>query len=92
MARVTVEDCLTYVPNRYELVHLCTKRTRQLFRGAERLVQRGLRRRRIIAIAHGGSRIAANDLDRHASIGPAFAVIRLNASSPKVGVRPSRDQ
>jgi DNA-directed RNA polymerase omega subunit len=26
------------VPNRYELVHLCTKRTRQLFRGAERLV------------------------------------------------------
>jgi DNA-directed RNA polymerase subunit omega len=39
MARVTVEDCLIYVRNRYELVHLCTKRTRQLFRGAERLVQ-----------------------------------------------------
>jgi DNA-directed RNA polymerase subunit omega len=39
MARVTVEDCLLYVTNRYELVHLCTKRTRQLFRGAERLVQ-----------------------------------------------------
>ena len=38
MARVTVEDCLTYVPNRYELVHLCTKRTRQLYRGADRLV------------------------------------------------------
>jgi DNA-directed RNA polymerase subunit omega len=39
MARVTVEDCLKFVTNRYELVHLCTKRTRQLFRGAERLVQ-----------------------------------------------------
>lgn len=39
MARVTVEDCLRYVLNRYELVHLCTKRTRQLFRGADRLVQ-----------------------------------------------------
>lgn len=39
MARVTVEDCLRYVTNRYELVHLCTKRTRQLFRGADRLVQ-----------------------------------------------------
>ena len=38
MARVTVEDCLNYVLNRYELVHLCTKRTRQLFRGADRLV------------------------------------------------------
>ena len=39
MARVTVEDCLRFVTNRYELVHLCTKRTRQLFRGADRLVQ-----------------------------------------------------
>ena len=39
MARVTVEDCLMFVRNRYELVHLCTKRSRQLFRGADRLVQ-----------------------------------------------------
>lgn len=38
MARVTVEDCLHFVRNRYELVHLCTKRARQLFRGADRLV------------------------------------------------------
>ncbi|MGZ3650252.1 MAG: DNA-directed RNA polymerase subunit omega [Bdellovibrionota bacterium] len=38
MARVTVEDCLNFVENRYELVHLCVKRTRQLFRGADRLV------------------------------------------------------
>jgi len=39
MARVTVEDCLQYVQNRYELVHLCTRRSRQLFAGADRLVQ-----------------------------------------------------
>jgi DNA-directed RNA polymerase subunit omega len=39
MARVTIEDCLHFVRNRYELVHLCTKRARQLFRGADRLVQ-----------------------------------------------------
>lgn len=39
MARVTVEDCLKFVENRYELVHLTVKRTRQLFRGADRLVQ-----------------------------------------------------
>ncbi len=38
MARVTVEDCLKHVVNRYELVHLCTRRARQLHRGAERLV------------------------------------------------------
>jgi len=39
MARITIEDCLKYVKTRYELVHLCAKRTRQIFRGSERLVQ-----------------------------------------------------
>lgn len=39
MARVTIEDCLQHVENMYELVHLATKRTRQLFRGSEPLVK-----------------------------------------------------
>ncbi len=39
MARVTIEDCLHNVENMYELVHLATKRTRQLSRGAEPLVK-----------------------------------------------------
>ncbi len=30
MARVTIEDCLEKVENRYELVHLTAKRVRQL--------------------------------------------------------------
>ena len=39
MARVTIEDCLTRVENMYELVHLATKRARQLYKGAEPLVR-----------------------------------------------------
>jgi len=39
MARITVEDCLERVTNMYELVHLATKRTRQLFKGAAPLVR-----------------------------------------------------
>ncbi len=35
MARVTVEDCLTQVENRFELVILGAKRARQLANGAE---------------------------------------------------------
>jgi len=35
MARVTVEDCLTQVENRFELVILSSKRARQLANGAE---------------------------------------------------------
>ena len=40
MARVTVEDCLEHVENRFELVILSTKRARQLATGGkEPLVQ-----------------------------------------------------
>lgn len=34
MARVTVEDCLIPVPNRFALVHLAAKRTKQLMKGS----------------------------------------------------------
>ena len=39
MARVTVEDCLDRVPNRFALVMLATRRTRQLLDGSPPLVQ-----------------------------------------------------
>jgi DNA-directed RNA polymerase subunit omega len=35
MARVTVEDCLEHVDNRFELVLLASKRARQLVSGKE---------------------------------------------------------
>lgn len=38
MARVTIEDCLEHVDNRFELVLLATKRARQLVNGVEPLV------------------------------------------------------
>ena len=40
MARVTVEDCLKNVENRFKLVLLASKRARQLFLGSEPLVER----------------------------------------------------
>lgn len=38
MARVTVEDCLKKVPNRFKLVHMAAKRVRQIREGGEFLV------------------------------------------------------
>jgi DNA-directed RNA polymerase subunit omega len=35
MARITVEDCLDVVGNRFELVVMASKRARQLAKGAE---------------------------------------------------------
>ena len=39
MARVTIEDCLKNVGNMYELVHLATRRARQLYKGSEPVVK-----------------------------------------------------
>lgn len=47
MARITVEDCLKKVPNRFELVMLAAKRAKQLFAGAQPLL--GTDNREIVA-------------------------------------------
>jgi DNA-directed RNA polymerase subunit omega len=39
MARVTVEDCLEKIPNRFALVSCASKRTRQLIKGAEKTIK-----------------------------------------------------
>ena len=38
MARITVEDCLDQVPNRFELVLVAARRAKQLLKGARPLV------------------------------------------------------
>jgi len=39
LARVTIEDCLKNVDNRFTLVHLAAKRVRQVREGADLLVK-----------------------------------------------------
>jgi DNA-directed RNA polymerase subunit omega len=39
MARITVEDCLDKVPNRFELVLAAVQRAKQLLKGARPLVE-----------------------------------------------------
>jgi DNA-directed RNA polymerase subunit omega len=34
MARITVEDCLEKIPNRFELIHTAAKRVKQLSKGS----------------------------------------------------------
>ncbi len=38
MARITVEDCLQKVNNRFALIHMAAKRVRQLRKGAEPII------------------------------------------------------
>lgn len=39
MARITVEDCLQKVNNRFTIIHMAAKRVRQLRKGAEPTIQ-----------------------------------------------------
>ncbi len=39
MARITVEDCMEVVPNRFHLVQMAAIRTKQLKKGARALVE-----------------------------------------------------
>ena len=50
MARVTVEDCLGNVDNRFQLVLVATKRARQLSLGAEPFVEEGNDKPTVLAL------------------------------------------
>ena len=50
MARVTVEDCLNNVLNRFELVLLASKRARQIANGKEPLVEKENDKPTVIAL------------------------------------------
>jgi len=64
MARITVEDCLNKIPNRFELVILASRRARQLFKGAKPLI--GSDNREVVValreIAAGEVRKASKEL------------------------------
>lgn len=50
MARVTVEDCLDNVDNRFALVILAAKRARQLFKGAKPTVEHSKNKALVVSL------------------------------------------
>jgi DNA-directed RNA polymerase subunit omega len=54
MARVTVEDCVDKVPNRFDLVMLAAHRARQLSSGAELTVDRDNDKNPVVALREIG--------------------------------------
>ena len=66
MARVTVEDCLDKVDNRFELVLLATKRARQLVEGMEPLVPWENDKATVVALREiADGLITAESLEEH---------------------------
>ena len=50
MARVTVEDCVTKIPNRFELVMLAAQRARSIAAGAELTLERDKDKNPVVAL------------------------------------------
>jgi len=48
MARITVEDCLDQVPNRFLLVMVAAKRAKQLYKGAQPLIENKAGNKKIV--------------------------------------------
>ena len=66
MARITVDDCLEQIPNRFELTLAAAYRARQLASGSLSLVEMGRHKPTVVAlreIAQG--RVGREILDRH---------------------------
>ncbi|RMF08201.1 MAG: DNA-directed RNA polymerase subunit omega [Alphaproteobacteria bacterium] len=63
MARVTVEDCVEKVPNRFELVLIAAHRARQISSGSEPRVDRDNDKNPVIALREiADEAVAADDL------------------------------
>lgn len=60
MARVTVEDCLDVIPNRFLLAMVAAKRTKQLYKGAVPLIDNKGRNKRVVTALR---EIAAGKVD-----------------------------
>ncbi len=50
MARITVEDCLEKIPNRFELIHVASKRVKQLAKGSRPLIQNPMNKPAVVAL------------------------------------------
>ena len=63
MARVTVEDCVTKIPNRFKLVMLAGKRARDITAGSELLVDRDNDKDPVVALREiAEDKVAPEDL------------------------------
>jgi DNA-directed RNA polymerase subunit omega len=96
MARVTVEDCVDKIPNRFDLVLLASQRARQISGGAELTIDRDRDKNPVVALREiaettvkpkhlGGEQHQIDDEDAPDEVGSLSAsaeALRLTAAAP----------
>ena len=61
MARLTVEDCLEFVENRYDLVLLASRRARQIAMGSDPLIEEDADKPTVIALREIAAGLVSRD-------------------------------
>jgi len=88
MARITVEDCLEQIPNRFSLVLVAAERTKQLLKGGDLLIEDERVNKEVVMalreIAAGEVMADLTDFDENENL-------RLNAEEPIDDLPPAVD-
>ena len=82
MARVTVEDCVDKVPNRFDLVLLAAQRARQISGGAELTIERDRDKNPVVALREIAERTVKPDELREAVIASLQRVLPGDDDAP----------
>jgi DNA-directed RNA polymerase subunit omega len=84
MARVTVEDCLQEIPNRFDLILVASKRARQIARGvSEPMVERENDKPTVLALREIADGLVTRDIlsQPERELAPKFQHLDLSLSS-----------
>lgn len=81
MARITVEDCLSNIPNLFELVMVAAKRARRVANGAEPLVDRENDKPTVVALREIAAGLVTRDMLDEADLTPEDLMPREQAEA-----------
>jgi DNA-directed RNA polymerase subunit omega len=82
MARVTVEDCVDKIPNRFELVLMAGQRARQISSGAELLVDRDRDKNPVVALREIAEELVDPALLAEAAVSGMQRVVQAEDDTP----------
>ena len=107
MARITVEDCLHKIPNRFELVLLASKRARDLSMGATALLEEEKDKPTVIALREIAEGFVNADFEEapppvveetdesvslDAALAAEFSAMLEEGDKPKAAAQSSKDE
>ncbi len=65
MARITVEDCLEQIPNRFELIHIAAKRVKQMAKGSKPLISQPHNKQAVLALREIAAGLVGKDMSQN---------------------------